>query len=111
MEQILAAKRALAAADVMTQAAELMPPSAREALELATRKVLGVGSDDEALKALTQRAETVTEFDPLTERIDELEETLNAIVDLVHLLNNGSNVPAGFNELLERANELTGVVL
>ena len=99
MEQILAAKRALTTVDVVTQAAELMNPSAQKALDLAMYKVLGANSDEEVLVALAKRADAVTEFNPLVERIDQLE---TMIIMLTRRIDNSADT----SELLEQANKL-----
>lgn len=106
MEQILAAKRALATVDVITQAAALMHPSAQQTLTLATYKVLGVSSDDEALAALAKRGDAVIEFDPLTDRIDQLEKMVRSLATTLN--GSGSQRERAYDELLERANKLIG---
>jgi len=101
MEQVLAAKRALATAEVITQAAALMHPSAQRALDLATHKVLDVNSDDGALAALAKRADAVTEFDPLSGRIGQLEKMVG---ELSRKLDSSIDT----SDLLGRANKLIG---
>lgn len=85
MKEIQTAKDAYVAADVLIEVVASLHGSHEDAIERAFEEVLGLscGSPQAALdKVMTERAEAVAMFDPIAQRIAELEDALTKIREL-----------------------------